>query len=53
MRILLAIHNAYTDSTSGAAHSMRIMMQWLAEGGHDWPNPFIQAHNTRFRERQK
>jgi glycosyltransferase involved in cell wall biosynthesis len=35
MRILLAIHNAYTDSTSGAAHSMRIMTQWLAEGGHD------------------
>jgi len=34
MRILLAIHNCYTDSTSGAAHSMRIMMQWLAEGGH-------------------
>ena len=35
MRILLAIHNAYTDSTSGAAQSMRIIMQWLAEGGHD------------------
>ena len=35
MRILLAIHNAYTDSTSGAAHSMRILMQWLQEGGHD------------------
>jgi glycosyltransferase involved in cell wall biosynthesis len=35
MRILLAIHNAYTDHTSGAAHSMRILMQWLAEGGHD------------------
>lgn len=35
MRILLAIHNAYTDSTSGAAHSMRILMQWLTEGGHD------------------
>ena len=35
MRILLAIHNAYTDSTSGAAHSMRILMQWLNEGGHD------------------
>src|SRR5262245_35819111 len=34
MRILLAIHNAYTDATSGAAHSMRILMQWLAEGGH-------------------
>jgi glycosyltransferase involved in cell wall biosynthesis len=35
VRILLAIQNAYTDSTSGAAHSMRILMQWLAEGGHD------------------
>ncbi len=35
MRILLAIHNAYTDRTSGAAHSMRILMQWLAEAGHD------------------
>jgi len=34
MRILLAIHNAYTDATSGAAQSMRILMQWLAEGGH-------------------
>jgi glycosyltransferase involved in cell wall biosynthesis len=35
MRILLAIHNAYTDQTSGAAQSMRILMQWLAEAGHD------------------
>ena len=35
MRILLAIHNAYTDSTSGAAHSLRILMQWLRDGGHD------------------
>ena len=35
MRILLAIDNAYTDSTSGAAQSMRIIMQWLTEGGHD------------------
>lgn len=35
MRILLAIHNAYTDTTSGAAHSMRILMQWLNDGGHD------------------
>jgi len=34
MRLLLAIHNAYTDHTSGAAHSMRILMQWLGEGGH-------------------
>src|SRR6266542_2230719 len=35
MRILLAIHNAYTDATSGAAHSMRILMHWLADGGHE------------------
>jgi len=35
MRLLLAIHNAYTDHTSGAAHSMRILMQWLAQAGHD------------------
>lgn len=35
MRILLAIHNAYTDSTSGAAQSTRILMQWLAQGGHE------------------
>lgn len=35
MRILLAIHNAYTDRTSGAAHSTRILMQWLAEAGHE------------------
>jgi glycosyltransferase involved in cell wall biosynthesis len=35
MRILLAIHNAYTDSTSGAAQSMRILTKWLCEGGHD------------------
>jgi glycosyltransferase involved in cell wall biosynthesis len=35
MRILLAIHNAYTDATSGAAHSMRVLMQWLSEGGHE------------------
>src|SRR5438128_343816 len=34
MRILLAIHNAYTDATSGAAQSMRILMQWLAQAGH-------------------
>jgi len=35
MRILLAIHNAYTDHTSGAALSMRILMQWLKEAGHE------------------
>ena len=35
MRILLAVHNAYTDHTSGAAHSMRILMQWLQSAGHE------------------
>jgi glycosyltransferase involved in cell wall biosynthesis len=35
VRVLLAIHNAYTDSESGAAHSMRILMKWLAEAGHE------------------
>jgi glycosyltransferase involved in cell wall biosynthesis len=35
VRILLAIHNAFTDSESGAAHSIRILMKWLAEGGHE------------------
>lgn len=35
MRILLAVHNAYTDHTSGAAHSMRILMQWLQGAGHE------------------
>jgi len=35
VRILLAIHNAYTDSESGAAHSIRILMKWMAEAGHE------------------
>jgi glycosyltransferase involved in cell wall biosynthesis len=35
VRVLLAIHNAYTDNTSGAAHSIRILMNWLSEGGHE------------------
>ena len=35
MRILLAVHNAYTDRESGAARSIRILMKWLAEAGHD------------------
>jgi glycosyltransferase involved in cell wall biosynthesis len=35
MRVLLAIHNAYTDRTSGAAHSMRTLMEWLGDAGHD------------------
>jgi glycosyltransferase involved in cell wall biosynthesis len=35
MRILLAIHNAYSDATSGAARSVRTIMNWLAASGHD------------------
>jgi glycosyltransferase involved in cell wall biosynthesis len=35
VRVLLAIHNAYTDRESGAAHSIRILMKWLAEAGHE------------------
>ncbi len=34
MRILLATHNVYTEFTSGAARSVRTMMEWLAGGGH-------------------
>jgi glycosyltransferase involved in cell wall biosynthesis len=34
MRLLLAIHNTYTDQTSGAAHSMRTIVEWLAQAGH-------------------
>ncbi|NKB56675.1 MAG: glycosyltransferase [Alphaproteobacteria bacterium] len=35
MRILLAFHNAYTDSTSGAARATRTLMEWLREAGHE------------------
>lgn len=35
MRIMLAIHNAYTDHTSGAAQSMRIILEWLGAAGHE------------------
>jgi glycosyltransferase involved in cell wall biosynthesis len=35
MRILLAIHTAYTDPTSGAARSVRTIVEWLAAAGHD------------------
>jgi len=35
MRVLLAAHNCYTDPVSGAARSLRTMMEWLAEAGHD------------------
>src|SRR5580698_654668 len=34
MRVLLAIHNVYTQFTSGAARSARTMMEWLAADGH-------------------
>ena len=33
MRVLLAIHNAYTDNTSGAARSIRTIVEWLASLG--------------------
>jgi glycosyltransferase involved in cell wall biosynthesis len=35
MRFLFAAHNVYTDHTSGAALSMRVLMEWLAAAGHD------------------
>lgn len=35
MRILFAAHNAYTDNTSGAARSMRTIVEWLAAAGHE------------------
>ncbi|MCI0683717.1 MAG: glycosyltransferase [Gemmataceae bacterium] len=35
MRILLAVHQAYTDVISGAARSVRTMMEWFAEAGHE------------------
>jgi glycosyltransferase involved in cell wall biosynthesis len=34
VRFLLAVHNAYTEYTSGAARSMRAVMEWLAADGH-------------------
>ena len=34
VRVLLAIHNVYTEYTSGAARSVRTMMEWLAGDGH-------------------
>ena len=39
MRFLIAVHNCYTDNTSGAARSLRTMMQWLAEAGHECEVP--------------
>jgi len=35
MRILLSFHNAYTDSTSGAARATRTLIEWLHKAGHD------------------
>jgi len=35
MRFLFAAHNVYTDHSSGAARSMRVLMEWLASGGHE------------------
>ena len=35
MRILLALHNAFTDCVSGAARSTRTHVAWLAEAGHE------------------
>ena len=34
MRILLAVHNVYGEFTSGAARSVRTIMDWLAGDGH-------------------
>ncbi len=33
MRVLMAVHNAFTDTTSGAARSMRTIVEWLASEG--------------------
>jgi glycosyltransferase involved in cell wall biosynthesis len=33
-RILLAIHTAYADPTSGAARSVRTIVEWLAQAGY-------------------
>ncbi len=34
VRVLLAAHNVYTEFTSGAARSVRAIMEWLAGDGH-------------------
>lgn len=34
MRFLFAAHNVYTDHTSGAALSQRVLMEWLVAAGH-------------------
>jgi len=33
-RILLAVHNVFTEHVSGAARSMRTIMRWLRDSGH-------------------
>jgi glycosyltransferase involved in cell wall biosynthesis len=35
VRILLIAHNVYTERTNGAARSVRAIMEWLHDGGHD------------------
>lgn len=35
MRIVLAIDTVHTDPRSGAAHSMRTLMEWLRDAGHE------------------
>ena len=35
MRLLLAVHNVYTEYASGAARSMRTIMTWLHAAGHE------------------
>ena len=34
LRVLFAAHNAYTDSNSGAARSVRTLLEWLADAGY-------------------
>ena len=34
MRVLLIAHNAYVEPVSGAALSVRAIMEWLHDGGH-------------------
>jgi len=35
VRLLMAVHNAYTDTSSGAARSMRTIVEWLNASGHE------------------
>src|SRR6185369_14077772 len=34
-RVLLANNHCITDPTAGVTHSLRIIMRWLAEAGHE------------------